>query len=259
MRLLLIRHGDPDYIHDTLTEKGEKEAELLADMISRQQHIDSIYVSPLGRARKTASYTEEKIRKRAIVENWLQEFPGILDINDSQNLQRAYSDTPKKPDGTYRNRIFWDMLPSAWSTQPEYLDNQGWRESEIGRTSGLNDLYDSVTGSLDRLLADYGYERDGKIYHVCEANTKTVALFCHFGVSCVLLSHIWNVSPFILWHCLGMQPSSLTELVTEERQEGTASFRCLRVGDISHLCESGEKPSFMGRFCETYANKEQRH
>ena len=58
MRLLLIRHGDPDYIHDTLTEKGEKEAELLADMISRQQHIDSIYVSPLGRARKTASYTE---------------------------------------------------------------------------------------------------------------------------------------------------------------------------------------------------------
>ena len=30
MRILLIRHGDPDYEHDTLTEKGRREAELLA-------------------------------------------------------------------------------------------------------------------------------------------------------------------------------------------------------------------------------------
>ena len=31
MRLLFIRHGDPDYEHDSLTPKGEREAELLAD------------------------------------------------------------------------------------------------------------------------------------------------------------------------------------------------------------------------------------
>lgn len=30
MRILLIRHGDPDYENDTLTEKGCREAELLA-------------------------------------------------------------------------------------------------------------------------------------------------------------------------------------------------------------------------------------
>ena len=29
MKLLLIRHGDPDYTHDSLTEKGQREAELL--------------------------------------------------------------------------------------------------------------------------------------------------------------------------------------------------------------------------------------
>ena len=34
MRILLIRHGDPDYEHDTLTEKGRREAELLAKRAS---------------------------------------------------------------------------------------------------------------------------------------------------------------------------------------------------------------------------------
>lgn len=30
MRLIFIRHGEPDYEHDSLTEKGWREAKLLA-------------------------------------------------------------------------------------------------------------------------------------------------------------------------------------------------------------------------------------
>ena len=33
MRIVFIRHGDPDYTTDTLTEKGKKEAALLAENI----------------------------------------------------------------------------------------------------------------------------------------------------------------------------------------------------------------------------------
>ena len=36
MRLLIIRHGDPDYINDSLTEKGKREAELLSDRIAKE-------------------------------------------------------------------------------------------------------------------------------------------------------------------------------------------------------------------------------
>ena len=35
MRLLIVRHGDPDYEHDTLTEKGWREAELLSERLSK--------------------------------------------------------------------------------------------------------------------------------------------------------------------------------------------------------------------------------
>ena len=31
MRILFIRHGDPDYVNDTLTEKGRREAAALAE------------------------------------------------------------------------------------------------------------------------------------------------------------------------------------------------------------------------------------
>lgn len=49
MRLIFIRHGDPDYVHDTLTEKGKREAELLAQRV-KNWDVSKFYVSPLGRA-----------------------------------------------------------------------------------------------------------------------------------------------------------------------------------------------------------------
>ena len=53
MKLLFIRHGDPDYETDSLTEKGRREASLLAKRIANT-HIDECFVSPLGRAVLTA-------------------------------------------------------------------------------------------------------------------------------------------------------------------------------------------------------------
>ena len=36
MQFLIIRHGDPDYVHDSLTEKGFREAELLARRLKKE-------------------------------------------------------------------------------------------------------------------------------------------------------------------------------------------------------------------------------
>ena len=56
MRLLIVRHGDPDYSIDSLTEKGWKEAEYLSERLSKLD-VKDFYVSPLGRAKDTASFT----------------------------------------------------------------------------------------------------------------------------------------------------------------------------------------------------------
>ena len=34
-KLFIVRHGDPDYEKDSLTEKGFREAELLSDRIAK--------------------------------------------------------------------------------------------------------------------------------------------------------------------------------------------------------------------------------
>ena len=41
MKLLFIRHGDPDYTIDSLTEKGWKEAEFLSEKIA-ETYYDEI-------------------------------------------------------------------------------------------------------------------------------------------------------------------------------------------------------------------------
>ena len=125
--------------------------------------------------------------------------------------------------------------------------------------SDLVPVYDYVTENFDKLLEQYGYVRDGVHYRVVKESRETITLFCHFGVSCVIMSHLWNISPFILWHSLALAPTSVTEIVTEEREKGTAYFRGLRVGDLSHLYKGKEPPSFAERFCETYGSTEERH
>ena len=84
-------------------------------------------------------------------------------------------------------------------------------------------------------------------------------LFCHFGVECVLLSHNMKISPLVLWHNFVALPTSVTTLITEEREQGKALFRCNAFGDISHLYAGGEPASFQARFCETYSNFDERH
>lgn len=258
MRILMIRHGDPDYVHDTLTEKGHREAALLAET-AKDLKVGDCYVSPLGRARDTAFYTLKKLGLTAETKDWLREFPAQVDINLSPELQRAYPHTRIAEDGKYQTRIAWDMVPSYWTQRPEYMDLNGWRTSRLTEFSDLVPVYDRVTKSFDELLEEYGYVREGAHYRVEKGNEKTITLFCHFGITCVFLSHLWNVSPFTLWHGLALAPTSVTEVVTEEREKGIAYFRGLRVGDISHLYKGGEEPSFAARFCERYENTEQRH
>ena len=67
MRLIFVRHGDPDYEHDSLTEKGWREAELLAARLEKlkeeQRGEIYCYQSPLGRAQDTAALTLKKLGK----------------------------------------------------------------------------------------------------------------------------------------------------------------------------------------------------
>lgn len=241
MRIVIVRHGDPNYEIDSLTETGWEEARLVAERIV-QWDVAQFYVSPLGRARDTASCTLKKLGRTAITYDWLREFPPLIHRPDRE-----------------RPSICWDWLPQDWTGESRFYSVTDWLEVDAIKESSVKEEYQKVCNGMDELLASYGYVREGNYYRVEKANTDTIVFFCHFGVECVILSRLLNVSPMILWHGFCAAPSSVTTIYTEERRKGIASWRVAEFGDTSHLYIEGRKPSFSARFCECYDNMEERH
>ena len=113
MRIVFVRHGEPNYQNDTLTEKGWREARLLSERIKNWK-VDQFYCSPLGRARDTASCTLTKMNREAIILPWMREFSYPID-----------------DPVTNRHGVPWDFVPSFWTTQPLMYDMDRWVETDV--------------------------------------------------------------------------------------------------------------------------------
>ena len=141
MKILIIRHGDPDYEHDSLTETGWAEASLLAERLYKTEDIKEFYVSPMGRAQDTASLTLKKFGKAAVTLPWLREFNEAL-IN--------------RPDVKDQKKISWDWLPQDWTAEPLFYDavHCFGDISHLyagGRSSSFSARFAEVYGNGDRL------------------------------------------------------------------------------------------------------------
>ena len=149
MELLIIRHGDPDYTIDSLTKKGWKEAEYLSEKLVKMD-IKDFYVSPLGRARDTASCTLKKLNREAVVCPWLREFNPRI----------------HRPDVTDRKMIAWDWLPQDWTRVPEFYDYDSWWKADVFQEADVKEEYDWVTENFDKVLEEHGYVREKNYYRV---------------------------------------------------------------------------------------------
>jgi broad specificity phosphatase PhoE len=254
MYLLFIRHGDPDYTIDSLTKKGMREADLLSKRVARW-NVTDFFVSPLGRAQKTAEIAMKDTGRTAEVCTWLQEF--------------YY---PVVDPATGKKHIAWDWLPSYF-TAPEnrqLCDKDSWMHAPVMAGGDISRHFDEVCGGIDELLARYGYIRRGGIYETdgshCQNgilnkstetykesyDTRTLVFFCHLGVMFTVLGHLLNVSPVQLWQGFFVAPASITILSSEERIPGTAAFRVQVLGDTQHLHDGGEQPSASGYFTDVF-------
>lgn len=259
MRIVFVRHGEPDYVHDSLTEKGWREAELLSERLSRWR-VSDFYCSPLGRARDTASFTLQKMNRTAVTLDWMKEF--AYDIEDPVLGKKG---------------IPWDFVPSYWSQDPFLPDAQNWTQAQvIKQNPEIEKAYREVCESFDHLLASYGYERDGMIYRMPKAQERFIAhtvspgnpgcldnqpddptepvivIFCHLGITCLVLSHLLNISFPALTQGFFLPTTSLTILSSEERWSNEAYFRVQAIGDVGHLLQNHEPVSSAGSFTKAF-------
>lgn len=238
MRIVFVRHCEPDYTVDSLTPKGWREAKLLSHRVLNW-NVDAFYESPLGRAHDTAKTCLDLRREHGkncdvTVLPWLKEFYYQL-----------------KMPVTGEDVMCWDLMPSYFNGNKDLHDKDRWYDTDLMRSGNIRAEYEAVTSAFDELLKGYGYVRrsDGT-YEVTSHNNKTIVMFCHFGVTAVLTGHMTGVAPTCLWQNFFMAPSSVTIIGSEEREEGTASFRVQVFGDTAHLTSKNESVSSSGYFAE---------
>lgn len=210
MIFYIIRHGDPDYEHNTITPYGHQEAQALAQWLDEVE-IDRIYTSPLGRAKDTAAYTAQRKKIEPIVLPWAEE---------SMDYMRPF--TP-------------DLLCEyRFSTAQGISDYTDFHPED--RTPTLDRL---VTGA-DSFLKELAYERQGAHFKVINANNESIALFCHGGFGTALTAYLLGLPPALGFTSMFMTTSSVTTFVFKDYQNsGFLRPRMLRFGEISHLHAQG--------------------
>lgn len=260
MKLIFVRHGEPDYNSDTLTPAGIEEAKALALRIKNMQ-IDKVYCSPFGRAKQTASYSLKELNQESITLDWIREF--------------SY---PIEDPITKRNGVCWDFTPKHLWSDPRLTTPTEWLSVPfINKNKDISNNYDTVIRNFDKLLEGYDYYREDHYYirknvtprfftstvddnnqirkdysRSDEEKEPVLVFFCHLGVICLILSHLVNIPFELITHGFFLPTTSLTILNTEERWENQVSFRVQALGDCSHLLSHGVPISPGGSFANPF-------
>jgi probable phosphoglycerate mutase len=238
MRLIFIRHGEPDYVKDSLTEKGIREAKLLNERVKQWKNVTKYYVSPLGRARLTAKLALEGTGIEPEELPWIKEFS--IKVNN-----------PLNP-GTLKN-VPWDFYPETWRKDEKLYSKDNWYESPLYDGVEMYKEHENVIEPFKNLLRSYGVTKENGVYHIDHENDDTtLVFFCHLGASFIMLSELMGMSPAFMWHTFFVAPTSLTIINAEERAPGILNFRIQALSDTTHLAKGGEPISQSGYFHEIF-------
>lgn len=224
MLLYIVRHGEPIYGPDTLTELGREQAKAVAERFA-VHGLDRIFSSPQGRARETAQPTADKLGLEISIEPWTREIWPEL--------------TLPQPDGSLR---FCMQLPGSYFRNAENHDLcDRWHEMEALSPIDARKAYDEIiVANSDDFLRRLGYEREREgVYRILRENNERVALFCHAGFSLTWLPHLLAIPPHLFWASFDITHSGVTLLEFKDDGTGHAAPKCLMMSDMSHILQSG--------------------
>ena len=221
MKIIFVRHGEPDYVHDCLTAEGRKQAAAAAERLAGEG-ISEIYSSPCGRAFETASFTAGRLGLPVTVLDYMHELSW----------------------GGFR--IPCDGHP--WTLGDKMLEegfdfqSLPWQEHPFFNSNAATEYYKQIAVQFDDFLAGHGYRHEGRRF-LCEADTdKTIALFSHGGSGACVLAHLLNL-PFP--YVASVMPYDFTSIIILDFpvKEGAYIFPRLDLfNDCAHIRRSAAGP-----------------
>lgn len=222
MHIYLVRHADPDYERDSLTEQGFREAAALAGRFA-SAGVTRVVSSTARRAVVTArAYTDPRSLP---LESW----PWLLEPAHLQVEQdgRRYSLWD-----TFGERVRGGALPTqeTWPGFPPF------------DAPAVTEAWLAFRAAADGFMAGLGFAREAGRYRVTGNAAGRVAVVCHNGTILLWLAHLLEL-PLSLVYCgFYAWPASVTTIFMEMHSASWAVPRALCVADVSHLVAAGITP-----------------
>ena len=239
MLLYIVRHGDPIYDPDSLTELGHRQAEALVPRLA-PLGFDKVFVSPMIRAKQTAAPTCEKLGITPEIVNFLSEdalfsnFSMLLPANDENAA-------PHKR---------WCFHQQTTNYKPKYGEATDTAWYELPAFAPCRDTampaYKSFVTEADKFLCSLGYRRDGDLYKIENPPYERVAVFCHQGAGLTWISHMLAIPPQVFWASFDVTHTGITVLEFKNYKNGITTPKCLCLSDTSHLFGGGLPVKYQG-------------
>lgn len=224
MRIYIIRHGDPDYEHDSLTPLGWRQAEALGAYLEGLP-LKWLYASPYGRAQDTARPAARRLGLEVELLPWVREMTDVTVPSEIRD-----------------DLAVWNIPP--W--QLERMDRGAgtWQENAAFRGTPLRSRMAEMSGGLEALLNIHGIQKtpEGWRFQEAPGPEGDLAIFCHQGAGLTLLACLLGICPIDMWRAAYISPSSVTTVLAEETGDGRCNFRMLGMGEVSHLLLKGVPP-----------------
>lgn len=229
MFLYIVRHGDPDYTTDSLTERGILQAEAVAKRLA-DAGIDRIFTSSMGRAKQTAEPLCRLLGKQYQVEEWIREISVRTETPDG---------VPKSvglvQNSFYRENGMWDLSCSHAL------------ECSVFQNSDMAGTFEYIRQNGRDFLERLGYKEENGNYRILWPNEEKVALFCHGNSSRVWLSELLKVPLHTMIASFGYNHTGVTVLYFKNYENGITAPRCLCYADHSHIYAHGPDMLYNGK------------
>lgn len=222
MLLYIVRHGDPIYETDSLTERGKLQAQAVGKRIYDSK-IDRIFSSPMGRARQTAEPACNLLGLECNIEEWTHEI-------EDERL------TPF-PDGKMKSIT---MLQNTYFRENGNIDLPYDRAFECTgiNQSQMQSAVKFIEKNGNDFLERLGYREENGVYRILRNNEEKVALFCHAAFSRAWLSVLLHIPLHIMWSSFQYTHTGVTIVEFKNNPNGFTAPQCRCFSDMSHLYAS---------------------
>lgn len=218
MKIIFVRHGHPNYKDDCLTELGHKHAEAAADRLSGEK-IDKFYSSTCGRAVETAEHIAERFGASVEQLEFMREI-AWRGIESEEEL--PYNGNP------------W-LITADMVAEGKSLTDPNWKQQEPFCRSKILASFDKVEAAFDSWLEQFGYFREGQFYRVKGGNDSTLLLASHAGSSTVVLSHLLNLPPLIMFRQMGPNYTGITVMEFDGEEGELIAPNVRMFNDARHI------------------------